>query len=559
MGKSDIHTMKGQEFSRPTAEEWRTAAEASLKGRKVETLKTGTMEGIRLAPLYTERPAGHPVRPENGSWVITQAAEGKTGQEWLSGVREGLKKGNEAIYLDGTQQKIDWDDDSLEQLAELLPETPIAWFHIKEEDAILEVFNKVQKSARQSVSGLLLADNFSMPAGYDNVRTEGIDLEPIHLKGADSVTELAFALAAAAERAEKSEDFEQFAKRVFFRFAADTHFFMEIAKFRAFRSLWSLFSSAYGAEAAQSVPLCGITSMRSFSKIDPHVNLLRAGNSALSAVLGGADWLTVIPYNILTGTTPQSHRYARNMQIILREETHAGKTADPAGGSYFLEQLTEELIESAWARFLEMRETGGTAGFLASGRLEQLAAERISKAASGELRLIGTNVYADPDGAAQLSLSEIRADDRPAYPFERLREQANGCTVDIALIPFGKLADYKPRTDFAAGFLAVAGLTARMAPSFVSGAEAAAWLNSETPDYAILCADPATLETVTAEVLANVSGSTRLDAAGRVSPALAEHWLKTGLNGFVHAGQDKVRKLTEIINFSQGGNTDADA
>ncbi|WP_052461773.1 methylmalonyl-CoA mutase family protein [Sporosarcina koreensis] len=559
MGKSDIHTMKQQEFSRPTAEEWRAAAETSLKGRKVETLETETMEGIRLKPLYMERPARLPVRPDNGSWVIAQGAGGQTGQEWLTGVREGLEKGNEAICLDGRQQKIEWDDTSLEQLAELLTESPIAWFHIEEEDEILKVFGKVQETDRKSVSGLLCAGNFRMPAGYPNVRTEGIDLEPIHMKGADSVTELAYALAAAAERAEKSEDFEQFANSVFFRFAADTQFFMEIAKFRAFRSLWSLFSSAYGADDDITIPVCGITSMRSFSKIDPHVNLLRAANSAFSAVLGGADWLMVTPYNALTGDTPQSQRYARSMQLILREETHAGKTADPSGGSYFIEQLTDELIRRAWQRFLDMQEAGGTEGFLASGRLEELADERKTKAAAGELRLIGTNVYADPEGAEQLSLTAISAEDRPAYPFERLRERAKGCRLDIVLIPFGKLADYKPRTDFAAGFLAVAGLTARMAPPCSSGSDAAAWLNSETPDYAILCADPATLESVTADVLARVADSIRLDAAGKAAPALAEQWLRSGLNGFIHAGQDKVMKLTEIISLSKGGITDEKA
>ncbi|GKV68139.1 hypothetical protein NCCP2716_06370 [Sporosarcina sp. NCCP-2716] len=555
MTNSDIHTMKEQAFSRPSLEEWKQAAVHSLKGRPLETLRTDTPEGIQLDLLYTERPVKSPVRPQHTDWTIAQGSEGRIGRDWLEAVKDGLAKGNEAVFYDGGQP-IDWDSGSLDDLAGLIAETPIAWFNLKGEDRILEVFNRIEQEKRMQVKGLCDAGSAELPEGFSSLRRIGIDTVPVHMEGADSVTELAFALTAAAERAEKTEDFEQFADRVFFRFAADTHFFMEIAKFRAFRSLWKLFCSAYGFSEPSSVPISAITSMRSFSKIDPHVNLLRAGNSAFSAVLGGADWLSVTPYNGLTGATQQSVRYARNMQLIIREETNAALTADPAGGSYFVELVTDQLIRLAWRRFLDMQKSGGTAAFLASGQLEQQAAQRKQEAATGELRLVGTNVYADPDSSAAPDLSGDTFPNRPAAPFEVLRKTAAEHATDCVLVVFGTQASYKARADFAAGFLAAGGLKPRISPEFGSGGKAAAWLSAEQPDYAILCAAPDKLEQVAGDLLKAKPAAVKVDIAGRVDDALAEEWDKLGLNGSIYAGQDRIAKLTEIVSFSKGGSSD---
>ena len=143
------------------------------------------------------------------------------------------------------------------------------------------------------------------------------------------------------------------------RFAVDTHFFMEIAKIRAFRVLWQALGTAFGETSVAHIPILSETSLRSYSKLDPYVNLLRAGNEAFSAVLGGADVITVHPHDVLTGTTPASVRYARNVQLVIKEETLVDKVIDPSGGSYFIETLTNELVEKAWDLFLEIDAAGG--------------------------------------------------------------------------------------------------------------------------------------------------------------------------------------------------------
>src|SRR5699024_4684999 len=193
--------------------------------------------------------------------------------------------------------------------------------------------------------------------------------------------------------------FTQFENQFFARFAIDTQFFMEIAKIRAFRVLWQTFANAYGHEKASRVPVYSETSLRSFSKLDPYVNLLRAGNEAFSAVLGGTDILTVHPHNVIAEITPAGIRHARNIQLIIKSETFVDYVIDPAGGSYFIDTLTNEMTEKAWDLFLEIEDKGGYSAYVASGELEkklkELYDERLLALSKRKDSLIGTNIYAN--------------------------------------------------------------------------------------------------------------------------------------------------------------------
>src|SRR6185312_13580488 len=107
---------------------------------------------------------------------------------------------------------------------------------------------------------------WTIPEGFQNLRTSGADTWIAHNNGADAVTELALSLAQAAQYISKQDNFNHFAADFFVRFAVDTHFFMEIAKFRAFRALWHAFCSAYGVTDTPYIPLLATTSLRSYSK-----------------------------------------------------------------------------------------------------------------------------------------------------------------------------------------------------------------------------------------------------------------------------------------------------
>src|SRR5699024_12428440 len=130
------------------------------------------------------------------------------------------------------------------------------------------------------------------------------------------------------------DNFKAFESQVIVRFAVDTEFFLEISKLRAFRILWQTFAENYDYKGYSSVPIHSETSLRSFSKLDEYVNLIRDGNEALAAVIGGTYMLTVHPHTIVTGTKAQSRRYARHAQMQLKEETYLDAVIDDPGGSY---------------------------------------------------------------------------------------------------------------------------------------------------------------------------------------------------------------------------------
>ncbi|WP_301108289.1 methylmalonyl-CoA mutase family protein [Sporosarcina sp.] len=551
-----IHNMKTFTFTAPSYEEWKEAAVQSLKGKPFESLLTKTAEGIDLLPLYTkedldQQQISRVTKPQFG-WTIAQPVAAESGEQFLIQLTESLERGNQAITYNGLKTMV-WTEPELQQLAQLLTKHPILFMDIQKDDPILQAFTYVDKSNHDAVKGIVISDIAVLPDGFHNVRTKGADLWTAHHEGADAVTELALSLAIAAETAEEAVSFEKFTEGFYARFASDTHFFMEIAKFRAFRILWKLFNEAYGVEDAKQVPLVAITSVRSYSKLDPYVNLLRGGNAAFAAVLGGADWLTVLPHDVLTGTSLSSNRYARNIQLVLKEETHIDQVLDPAGGSYFIETLTAELVRSAWDKFLAIEEMGGYQSFLQSGELSKQYAKRQKEAAVGKKTMIGTNVYAELIDTNLAESPEIAVTKRLAEPFENLRARQKENLPKTVLINFGALKDYKPRADFVSGFLAVGGIEAQWSPSFETINQALSWINEQQPDYAVLCASAAQSESVITDFLKEQQTNCVIDAAGKCNQEVEDQWLADGLHGFIFAGQDKISKLNEIADIKKGG------
>ena len=357
-----VHKMKATTFQETGYAQWKEAAVKSLRGTPFENLITKTSEGIDLQPLYTEedlfkrteqvKAAISSVRAakEQSGWVVAQQQYAREAKQFVEDLKTSLERGNEAIVYDG-KNKLDWDAETLAEIAGLLPAYPVFMTNIVKDDLILNAFDLVPYAERPTVRGAVSLQSGSLPEGFTHIRTVSADLRSSHQNGADAGTELALALAKAAEFATEHETFDAFSKQFFVRFAVDTHFFMEVAKIRAFRVLWHAFGTAFGEESVAHVPILCETSFRSYSKLDPYVNLLRAGNEAFSAVLGGADVVTVHPHDVLTGTTPASVRFARNIQLVIKEETLVNKVLDPSAGSYFIETLTQELVEKAWALF----------------------------------------------------------------------------------------------------------------------------------------------------------------------------------------------------------------
>jgi methylmalonyl-CoA mutase len=177
--------------------------------------------------------------------------------------------------------------------------------------------------------------------------------------GSSIVQELAFSLAQGAEYltqfTELGMNIDDVAKTIKFNFGIGNNYFMEIAKLRAARLLWAQIVKAYNPAsdcAAKLIAHCE-TSRYNKTIYDPHVNMLRTQTEAMSAALGGAHSITVLPFNaIYEEPSNLSERVARNQQILLKEESYLDKVSDPAAGSYYIENLTASIVEQAWKLFL---------------------------------------------------------------------------------------------------------------------------------------------------------------------------------------------------------------
>ena len=226
----------------------------------------------------------------------------------------------------------------------------------------------------------------------------------MHEAGATAVQELAYTLADGMEyvRVAKADglDVDDFAPRLSFFFGIGMNLFMEVAKLRAARTLWARIMTDLGAKTEKSKLLrthCQ-TSGVSLTEQDPYNNVIRTTIEALAAVLGGTQSLHTNSFDeAIALPTDFSARIARNTQLILAEESGVTAVADPLGGSWYVEALTRELEERAWALIEEVEQHGGMTKAVAEGlpkmRIEEAAAERAAKVDTGETAIVGVNRY----------------------------------------------------------------------------------------------------------------------------------------------------------------------
>lgn len=226
----------------------------------------------------------------------------------------------------------------------------------------------------------------------------------MHEAGATAVQELAFTLADGMEyvRAAKGQglDVDHFAPRLSFFFGIGMNFFMEVAKLRAARCLWHRIMEGFGATNPKSTMLrthCQ-TSGVSLTEQDPYNNIVRTTIEAMAAVLGGTQSLHTNSFDEAVALpTDFSARIARNTQLVLAEESGITNVADPLGGSYYVEALTRDLADRAWALIEEVEALGGMTAAVAEGlpkrRIEEAAAARAARIDRGETVIVGVNRY----------------------------------------------------------------------------------------------------------------------------------------------------------------------
>ncbi|MFD3451150.1 methylmalonyl-CoA mutase family protein [Streptomyces sp. NPDC058691] len=405
---------------------------------------------------------------------------------------------------------------------------------------------------------------------YPGLRALTVDALPYHEAGGSAAQELGASLATGVAylRAltEAGLPVDAACGQLEFRYAATADQFLTIAKLRAARRLWSRVAEVCGATAAAGAQRQHVvTSSVMMTRRDPWVNMLRTTVATLAAGVGGADSVTVLPFDHALGLPDAfARRIARNTSTILMEESHLARVVDPAGGSWYVERLTAELADAAWSWFQELERAGGQAAALASGlvgerlaatwqvRAKALAKRREPITGVSEFPLLSeTPVERDPAPAAPSGgLPRVRRDE--AYEALRARSDAHlaatGARPRVFLAALGPAAAHTGRVTFAANLFQAGGIEPVHDPVSVDAGSVAGAFARSGAQVACLCSSDALYEEQAAEVAAalKAAGAGPVFLAGRPG-AREQAYTEAGVDAFVFAGGDAVAVLTSVL------------
>ncbi len=363
---------------------------------------------------------------------------------------------------------------------------------------------------------------------YPKVRVVTVSGEAFHNSGSTITQELAFTLAAGHEYVVRMMDAgltaEEAAKAIRFSMAVSSNYFMEIAKFRAGRMLWANIMNAYTGGCARKMFTHAVTSKWNITAYDPYVNMLRGTTEAMSASLAGVHSLEVLPFDAaFESPTEFSSRIARNVQLLLKNESHFDNIVDPAGGSYYIENLTASIAEQAWKLFKEVEEKGGYIAAFRQGfitdTIKAAAEAKDNAVATRKIVLLGTNQYPNFTEVADSKITE-QAVTRPqcdgqckrlvpyrgGMAFEQLRLQVDrsGKSPRAFMLTCGTLAMARARSQFACNFFACAGIRVEDNTFFHSVEEGAEAALKSGAEIVVICAaddDYATLAPKAKQIL----------------------------------------------------------
>jgi len=356
---------------------------------------------------------------------------------------------------------------------------------------------------------------------------DAIQADLLHEAGAHAIQELGYGIAAGVDWLAARTD----APEIEFVFAAGPSYFIEIAKLRAARILWAQVLAAFGVDCR--IRLHVRTPRRNKSAYDCYTNLLRVTTEALSAVVGGCDRLTL-------GSFGFDAHLALNVQRILKEESHLDAVADPAGGSYYIEALTDSLAREAWKLLQQVEADGGFAAATAAGSIEKALAEtraaRAKAYSSRRRALVGVNNY--PNVQEKTPQAKIPGGDmRIAGPFEEIRRRtaehahATGRYPKVLLLLRGDVKMRGARANFSLNFLGCAGFDIAESESY-EGTDA---------DLIVLCSSDPEYFALASEVCPRVKAPVLV--AGNPKDQIAA-LQAAGVQGFIHMQSDAVQTLT---------------
>ena len=606
----DAHTSLSDGFPLVDRSEWEALAEAGLQGRTLASLTTTTADGIEIAPVYagdlcagdTDRHVRGPVGlPGIGDRTRGSRAAGQTATGWdvralvsdrgvaaaNATVLDELARGSTSVLLDVRAIGIESLDDLDAVLAgvhlematvALLPGpdgvTAAGW--------LLDLWER-RSTASGDRAGLLGLDPIGVAARHGGARTtaggsflgnavlalvdRSRDLPGVRAfsldgtvyadAGASDARELGWttAVGVAVLRAlvDHGLTVDEALDQISFTWSADADQFRTICRLRAARRLWARVAEASGATDEHWGQVQHATgSTVDLTCRDPWGNLLRGTVAAFAAGVGGADAVTVRPFDSGLGRPNEfGRRTARNTQLLLLEESALASVVDPAGGSWYVEDLTRRMAEVAWDRFRDIEAVGGANAALTSGLMEAEAAAcwtaRRARLVTRSEIVTGVSEFPNLDESPVERPVALPASDgllplrRRSEPFEALRDAADAAAEvpTVRLVTVGSSADHNVRSTFATNLYAVAGIHAL--PGADGGSSLAVVCGSDA-DYA---RDGVAVVTGLRE-----EGVDRVHLAahpGALEDDLVAALRDAGVDQFVHAGLDVVDLLERTL------------
>ena len=621
MAHSTTEPHPAEGFPAATFEQWRALVDKALKGADFEKrLVSRTADGLKINPLYTRNDAlqstagmvpgtppftrgrkatreglGWDIRtfhveadPKAANTAVLEDLEGGVTSIGLQFGSNGLAPTKEAVgaALDGVMLDVcPIIFVAGEQFFDAALALNAAW-----EERGVSAADRQGSFGADPLGTLAMTGRLSEPvdtalaravalmnATKSSPRAQAMTADGVvyHVAGASEAQELACMLATlvaylrAAEHASISPG--EAIPKINVALAADIDEFSTIAKLRAARRLiWRVADASGAGESAASVQLSCPTSYRMMAKRDPWTNIMRTTIACTGAALGGADAIVVLPFTFALGKPDAfARRVARNIQIVCQEESNLGRVVDPAGGSWYVENLTEDMAKKAWEIFQEIESRGGMLAGLTSGYVQDMIAKtaeaRAKSVATLRQQLTGVSAFPilgddgvkvepwqQPPGLAVSNEPAITV--TPLKPhrlgeaFEALRDAADAHGgYDIFVASMGEIIDHNVRSAWVKNYLAAGGIKALISDGYKTPEEAAAAFKDSGATAACICSSDAVnarLAEPTAQAL-KAAGARLVLMAGR--PGGSEAKLKAaGVDQFLFAGTDAVATLKSL-------------
>lgn len=610
MSKKKLNLL--DEFAPVTTEQWMEKVTVDLKGADFnKKLVWRTNEGFNVMPFYREEnlenlktdklsPGVFPYvqgTKKDNDWFIRQNIIVKNAEEANAKALDMLNKGINSIGFSLRKEELSMDYIST-ILKGIYAESVELNFRIcvKRSADLVKILTDYYKLHKYDLSklkgsinldpinrmlleGKKLSKDFVADRLVETVKAleelpnyQAVTVTPLTLSnaGAYIAQELGYGLAWGTEYlsmlTDKGIDAPTAAKNIRFTFGVGSNYFMEIAKFRAARWLWAIIVEQYTKDKdAAKMRIYAETSYYNMTVFDANVNMLRSQTEAMSATLGGVDSLTVLPYDCAYKQSDEfSERIARNQQLLLKEESHFDKVTDPAAGSYYIENLTNEIAKQAWSIFLEVEERGGFFANIQNGKIQEIIKAtdkaRLKSVSSRKEILLGTNQF--PNFTETASQKVERTDKascstcndgtptlkptREAAEFEALRfavEKADK-RPKAFMLTIGNLAMRLARAQFSCNFFACAGYEVVDNLGFKTVEEGVEAARKAKADIIVLCSSDDEYAELAPQAYELIKEKELLVIAG--APACADDLKALGIEYFINIKTNVLETLKQF-------------